>query len=118
MTSPQPIYTSRGGCAAFVVGLYLFDSGGQWIGFREGRDVYLINGEYVGYLSDDRRVLRPRSVPDRPRKKLPPRPDSPRIPVNVPLAPQMRELPYSIMDVFDEAPELITRALDLRPDLE
>ena len=56
-----PIYSSKGDAEAFLSYPYLFNRIGDWIGFvTPKRDVYSVIGYYVGYLSDDRRIIRKR----------------------------------------------------------
>jgi hypothetical protein len=63
-------------------------------------------GQYVGYLTDDRRILRKRATSAlKPRKTPPPLPQKIQFPATIPLAPMMKELTYSVMDVFLEEPE-------------
>lgn len=65
-------------------------------------------GEYVGWLGSGPRILRKRadsfgkerrSIPN-PANKITP-------PAQVALAPMMQELPMEIIDVLDEAPDLL-----------
>ena len=57
-----PLYTSNGDVAAYLSYPHIYNPLGEWIGFctRE-REVYSVLGNYVGYLSDDQRILRQRS---------------------------------------------------------
>ncbi len=119
---PVPIYSSSGDFEAFLIYPMVFNMVGEWIGFvtRE-RDVYSIHGEYVGWLSDDPRILRKRSYdyvkpkltpPQGPSKSLPP--------ASVPLAPMMPELRFDTIDVLQEEPERMPTidAGELRPDMD
>ncbi len=117
-----PIYNSKGDADAFLEYPYLFNQLGEWIGFVDAkRQVYSVLGVYVGYLSNEPRILRKRStstlrahaeVPRAPGKFVPP--------ASVPLAPMMPELTHSIIDVLLEEPErLHTSDLgELRQDLD
>jgi hypothetical protein len=96
----------------------LFDTRGEWIGWLANRDVYNLDGFYVGYLSEDGRIVRPRIVPSHPRRPLPPAPMRARPPAKVPLPPMFAELPWRLMDVFEEEPEVFGFISDLRPDWE
>lgn len=100
-----PIYTSRGDAEAFLAYPYLYNLQGEWIGWvTPQREVYSVLGHYVGYLSDDRRILCKR-VLDELRPQLPPPPAPPRVypPATIPLAPLMRELYPDTIDVLLEA---------------
>jgi hypothetical protein len=117
-----PIYTTRGDAAAFLAYPFLVNRGGEWIGWvSPERQVYSVLGHYVGYLSNDPRILRRRSAAAIRARKLPTE-IPPKIypPANVPLAPMMPELPQSIVDVLQEEPERL-HTLDLgelRSDLD
>ena len=78
-------------------------------------------GYYVGYLSNDPRIVRKRSEDARkPRLKPPPSPGRISTPVSVPLARLMTELTHSLIDVLAEEPQLL-HTLDsgeLREDLD
>lgn len=107
-----PVYTSKGDVEAFLAYPYLFNRGGEWIGFVNAkREVYSVLGEYVGTLTDDPRIVRKRAtstlvsratVPVPPQKIYPP--------ATVPLAPLMSELTYSMIDVLQEEPERLHTA--------
>ena len=58
-----PIYSSRGEAEAFLTFPYLFNRGGEWIGWvTPQRDVYSVMGYYVGYLTNDPRIVRKRAT--------------------------------------------------------
>jgi hypothetical protein len=117
-----PIYTSRGDAEAFLDYPYLFNHNGDWIGWvTPKRDVYSVLGHYVGYLTNDPRILRkratftlkPRLQPPTPPKKVYP-------PATIPLAPMMSELTSSLVDVLLDEPERLHSldSGDLRQDLD
>jgi len=117
-----PLYTSRGDAGAFLAYPYLYNSGGEWTGFiTAGREVYSVLGHYVGYLTEERRILRERTLhAPKPRLEPPPEPPSIKIPSTIPLAPLMSELTYSTVDVLLEEPERL-HTLDvgeLRDDMD
>ncbi|HET6846079.1 MAG TPA: hypothetical protein VFH29_04550 [Anaerolineales bacterium] len=117
-----PLYTSLGDVAGYLSYPHVFNLLGEWVGFctRE-REVYSVLGNYVGYLSDDQRLLRQRSGSGTRRQvQPPPRPGRLIPPVLVPLAPMLRELTQSTVDVLLEEPERLHTADmgELRPDLE
>jgi hypothetical protein len=117
-----PIYSSKGDAEAFLSYPYLFNRTGDWIGFvTPKRDVYSVLGHYVGYLSDDRRIIRKRFTSAlKPRWQPPEPPDKIYPPATVALAPLMRELTHGQIDVLLDEPERL-HTLDsgeLRNDLD
>lgn len=117
-----PIYTSKGDAEAFLDYPYLFNRGGDWIGWvTPKRDIYSVIGYYVGYLTNDPRILRKRATFTlKPRLKPPPAPNKISPPANVPLAPMMSELTHSTIDVLLEEPERLHApdAGELRQDMD
>lgn len=72
------------------------------------RQVYSVHGHYVGWLSDEPRILRKYTSGHlKPRQQPPERPQKIIPPATVPLAPMMRELPIGTFDVLVERPELL-----------
>ena len=117
-----PVYNSKGDVDAFLAYPYLFNRTGDWIGFvTPQREAYSVLGYYVGTLSDEPRILRKRVTATLKARLQPPAPPnkiSP--PATVPLAPLMKEITYSIVDVLLEEPERL-HTLDvgeLREDLD
>lgn len=102
-----PIYNSKGDVDAFLAYPYLHNRTGDWIGWvTPKRDVYSVLGYYVGYLTDEPRILRKRVTSTlKPRLKPPAPPKRVAPPATVPLAPMMREITYSIVDVLLDEPE-------------
>ncbi len=102
-----PLYTSRGDAEAFLYYPHLFNRSGEWIGFvTPKREVYSVLGEYVGMLTDERRIIRKRATSTLlPRLTPPPRPQKVNPPATIPLPPMMSELTHSLIDVLLEAPE-------------
>jgi hypothetical protein len=102
-----PIYVTRGDVEAFLFYPHIYNRGGDWIGWvTPKREVYSVLGYYVGYLTDDPRILRKRATSTlKPRLTPPPHPESIRLPATVPLAPMMSELTFSLIDVLQEEPE-------------
>ena len=68
-----------------------------------------MRGAYVGWLSDDPRILRKRSYNFDKPKLTPPLPPKERVPVppRAPLPPMMAELSYDTIDVLQEEPDLL-----------
>ncbi len=116
----EPIYRSDGQVVALVHRGNLHNVDGEWIGFLLGAEVYGATGEYIGYLSDDRRLLRsrrpPQQLPVTPPESWPPRLRG--IPERFPLARLFRQLPFGLIDVFEEFPDRFKYVSELRPDLE
>jgi len=109
-----PIYTTPGDVGAFLKYPYLYNPQGEWIGWvTPNRDVYSVAGNYVGWLSDDPRILRTRNYDySKPGKEPPSHPGRIRVPASVPLAPLMAELTTATVDVLSDEPERL-RTLDL-----
>jgi hypothetical protein len=106
-TRPIPIYTSKGEWAALMVYPHLFNTIGEWIGWlTPGREVYDVDGVYVGWLTDEPRILRKRTIDGPLPRRDPPRPPKRvRPPATVPLPPMMAELAFETIDVLHEEPE-------------
>ena len=121
-TRSIPIYTSRGDWLALMVFPHLYSSVGEWVGFlTPGRQVYDVNGLYVGWLTDEPRILRKRTYDQTPPPAAPPPPPARiRPPATVPLPRMMAELPFEIIDVLQEEPERLhtTDTGDLKQDME
>jgi len=114
----KPIYSTNGEWVALLQEGHLYDTRGEWIGWLDGRDIYTRDGEYVGFLSDDGRVLRERIRRQRPLRPVPPAPPKIRPPATVPLPPMFAELPWKLVDVFEEEPDIFRYISELRPDWE
>jgi hypothetical protein len=110
-TQPRliPLYSTSGDADAFLFYPYLFNRTGEWIGFvTSKREVYSVLGEFVGLLTDDRRIIRKRSTSTLlPRLTPPPPPTKMYPPATIPLPPMMSELSHSMVDVLLEAPWLL-----------
>jgi hypothetical protein len=113
MSNPQPsiipIYTTKGDAEAFLAYPYLFNRNGDWIGFvTPKRDVYSVMGQFVGMLTNDPRIIRKKATSTlKPLLKPLPKPQRIRLPATIPLPPMMPELSHSVIDVLQEAPELL-----------
>ena len=117
-----PIYSSRGEAEAFLLFPHLFNRNGDWIGWvTPKREIYSVLGYYVGALTDDARIVRKRADDEnKPRLQAPPFPGRISTPATIPLAPLMKDLTHSIVDVLQEEPERL-HTLDggeLRQDLD
>ena len=115
------IYSTRGDWEAARIGDYVFDLLGQWVAWVDGNgtDVFTRDGEYVGYLTRDNRILRKRVKPSLPlRKDIPSEPGKPALPPHAPLPPMFAELSYSEVDMFDWDPDVFKRVSELRPDMD
>jgi hypothetical protein len=112
MTTPVnrsliPVYNSRGEADAFLAYPYLFNRNGEWVGWvTEKRQVYSVLGYYVGYMTNDPRILRKRATSTlKPRVQAPATPGRISLPATVPLAPMMSELTHSLVDVLLDEPD-------------
>jgi len=114
----RPIYSTNGEWVALLHEGNLYDTRGEWIGWLQGKEVYTRDGIYAGVLWDDGRIVCERVRPRRPRIPVPRAPLKIRPPAIVPLAPLFAELPWRMIDVFEEEPEVFTYVSDLRPDWE
>jgi hypothetical protein len=119
-SKPVFIFDTHGDWQATKFGNFLWNTRGEYIAYLEGEDVFKRDGEWIGRLSKDGRILRKRSEMRRELRtdipKEPPRPE--RLPPRAPLPPMMAELNYSIIDVLEEDPEIFKRISDLRPDMD
>ena len=110
-TQPRliPLYTTRGDAEAFLFYPYLFNRIGEWIGFvTTKREVYSVLGDYVGMLTDEKRIIRKRGTATlRPRITPPPAPPKMLPSATIPLPPMMSELNHSMIDVLLDMPELL-----------
>jgi hypothetical protein len=120
--APMIIFTSRGDWGAFLVYPYLFNPTGEWIGWATSKkEIFNLDGSYVGTISPDQRILRKKSLETIPPKRARPAvPPKPRIPASIPLPPQMAELSYDFMDVLDDMPDLLHTmdSGEFKPDVE
>ncbi len=121
--SLHPIFSTRGEHVAYFGKGYVFSRNGEWIGFVDTRtaQLFAVNGEHVGYMSRDGRLLRKRTMSDpAPRRPPPPPPPRPDLPSNVPLPPMYSELGFETVDIMDEMPYVLSTpdADDLRPDMD
>jgi len=116
-----PLYTSKGDAEVFLVFPYLFNRIGEWVGWvTSNKDVYSILGFYIGFISNDKRILCKRFNEERKPNLIPPLPPQ-RVfpPATIPLAPMMSELTYSTIDILLEEPEKLHTldSGDLREDM-
>ncbi len=117
-----PIYSSRGEAEAFLAFPYLFNRSGEWIGLvTPQKEVYSVLGSYVGFLTNDPRIVRKRTdTAIKPRLKMPPSPGRISLPASTPLAPLMSDLTQGLVDVLIEEPERLHTmdSGELRNDLD
>ena len=119
-----PLYSTTGDWAGLFHEGHIFNNVGEWIGFVAPgtNQVYSVRGEYVGWLSNDFRVLRKRAIDElAPRLSPPPRPPKLTVPASVPLPPLMSDLTYDTIDVFDEMPDRLHTSDEVeetRPDMD
>lgn len=117
-----PIYSSKGDAEAFLVFPYLFNRGGEWIGWvTPKREVYSVMGNFVGTLTNDPRITRRRAEDElKPRLQPPPKPGKITTPPSIPLAPLMSDLPLGLIDVLQDEPERLHTpdSGELREDMD
>lgn len=117
-----PVYNSQGEADAFLVFPNLFNRSGEWIGWvTPQREVYSVMGYFVGTLTNDPRIVRKRAEDElKPRLRAPAQPKRITPPAQVPLAPLMKELTHSLVDVLSEEPERLHTmdSGELREDLD
>lgn len=118
-----PVYTSQGEADAFLIFPYLYNRSGEWIGWvTPQREVYSVMGYFVGTLTDDPRIVRSRAgdLSLKPRLKPPSAPGRIAVPATTRLAPMMRELTHSLIDVLSEEPEKLhtVDSGELREDID
>jgi hypothetical protein len=125
--SPRPtfIYTTAGDWQATLIDSYLWDPRGECIGFVEDdgktKTAYTLDGEWVGAIVKDGRILRKRTVARRPLhpKPLPRQTRKPaNLPANAPLPPQNAELGFDTIDVLEEDPGVFRRVSERRADMD
>ncbi len=105
-----PVYNSKGDAEAFLEYPYLFNRNGEWVGFvTQKREVYSVLGYYVGFLTNDPRILRKRATATLRSRvayvRIPTAPPRLYPPAIVPLAPLMSEISSSLIDVLLDEPE-------------
>lgn len=119
---PIPIYASNGEPGVLLVYPYLYNLQGEWVGWiTSNREVYSLLGFYVGYLTDDPRIVRKRVMEESmPRRSIPTAPVRVYPPASIPLAPLMSEMPYDLVDVLLECPDELHTidAGELREDMD
>lgn len=101
-----PIYTTSGDWCAMLAYPHIYSTEGEWLGWvTPQREVFDVNGAYVGMFTDDLRVVR-RVSDTRPHDhRTPPKAPPPIQPLaTVPLPPMMAELAMGMIDVFEEEP--------------
>ena len=117
---PFFVFDTYGDWQATKLGEFLFDSRGDYIGFVGGdtRDVHAADGEWVGNLYPDGRIIRKRNYDRPPLYPDPPkRPQKPRnLPGRAPLPPMTGDLGYDKVDVLDWDPDVFKRISDLKKD--
>ncbi len=117
---PVFIFDTYGDWQATKFGDFLFSTRGEYLAYLEDGEVYKRDGEWLGRLSKDGRILRKRTErrrtlhPNPP--SAPPKPD--KLPPRAPLPPMMAELDFSTIDVLEEEPDIFKRVSDLRPDMD
>ena len=97
------IFNTSGDYVAFIVGGYLFSPQCEWTGFiQNGNEVYNSNGEFIGYVSADDRIVFNRLEARRARLLRPMRPMRPLRPLRPLRRLRMPRLPHPWVDIFDQ----------------
>lgn len=116
---PFYIYNTAGDWLALKLGVYIFDTRGDYIGYviNDIHDVYTASGEWIGNLYPDGRIVRKRNY-DRPplMKRTPPKPPKPKMPTRAPLQSLPADLGFDKIDVLEWDEEVFKRLSDLVPD--
>ncbi len=116
------LYTTRGDVGGFLVFPYIFSPSGEWIGWvTPDQLVYSVHGHWVGRITPEPRIVRKReAIAEYPRRKPPAAPPPFRPPGQLPLPPMLPELATYLIDVLDDAPELLPpeSAGELRDDID
>lgn len=122
---PKPtfIWDSYGDWQATLLEGFIWDPAGNWIGWveevdKKTIDVYKTDGEWIGNLSKDGRIIRKRTTARRPLVDVPAKPAKPSLPARAPLPPPFAELSYSDVDVLEEDPDIFKKISDMRPDMQ
>lgn len=120
-SKPVFIYNTAGDWSATLIDMRIYDTRGEYIGYISGaeRGVYTRDGEWIGDLSKDGRILRKRGAGRRPLQPspLPKLPGKVPVPGRAPLPPQSAELRYDTVDVLEEDPDVFKRLSERRRDL-
>lgn len=118
-SKPFFIFDTRGDVHGIVIGEYIYDMRGDYIGYQRGEshDVYTAVGEWIGNLIPDGRIVRKRNY-DRPPldPTKPAKQPTIRVTARVPLPPQTADLGFSYIDVLEWDDEVFKRLSDLVPD--
>lgn len=117
--NPEFIWTTSGDWAATRYGDFIWDHTRTWVAWIDDGNVYTTDGEWIGKLSRDSRILRQRASTRLPlRTDIPQAPPTPDLPARAPLPPMFQELTFSTVDVLEEDPDVFKRISDMRPDMD
>lgn len=109
-TTLVPIFTTIGDVGAFLAYPFIFSCEGDWIGWVSSeRLVYSTHGNYIGWLAEGPRILRKQEDSySKPKLDIIP-PFTLKIcpPALSPLPPMMPELPFGVMDLLLERPDML-----------
>lgn len=99
--SVRYLFNSGGEYVAFLQGDNVFSPDAEWLGFvRHGNEFFSSDGTFLGYILDDDRVARRTGEPKRPRVLRPLRPLKPLKPLRPLRRLRMPRLPSGYEDVF------------------
>jgi hypothetical protein len=118
---PFFIFDTRGDAHGVVIGEYLYDMRGDYIGYQRNdiHDVYTGAGEWVGNIIEDGRIVRKRNFERPPLDETKPKKQPTiRVTARVPLPPQTSDLGFNMLDVMEWDDEVFKRLSDLTPDMD
>jgi len=116
---PHFVWNTYGDWIATLVDDHMWDQRGLRIAWVDGEDVFRSDGEWLGRLSRDSRIIRKRTeIRHALRDDIPPPPPKPDLPARATLPPAFAELPFSEIDVVEEDPSIFKKLSDLKPDMD
>ena len=97
------IFNTSGDYVAFVQNENLFAPNTEWIGFiKNGNEVYYPDGQFLGYILSDDRIVRKKYELPKLRQLRPLTPLRPLRPLTPLRRLRMPRLPYPYEDVFED----------------
>ena len=97
------IYNTSGEYVAFIHGENLFSPECEWLGYiKKGNEVYNTQGNFLGYVNNDDRIVRNKSEFKRFKEFPRFRPMRPMRPARPMRRMRMPRLPYPYEDIFEK----------------
>ncbi len=115
------IFDTRGDVHGVLIGQYLYDMRGEYMGYVRGEDynVFTGSGEWVGNIWPDGRIVRKRNFQRPPLETDKPAAQPKiRITARIPLPAMAADLGFDKVDVLEWDDEIFKRISDLTPDIE